>query len=307
MDGGTGRLTSWGVGVIKARRIGRATFETATLDRQIEYYCEVVGLSLYARERGRAFLTTRDGQLVIDLIEGARETCSTLSLEVSPDASFDEIQRALTEHGIKSWTRTDAVPGHSRALVFKDPNGLDIELFAEWKFLRSSRQQTGISPLKLGHVAFAMPDPAAMAKFYEQVLGFRTSDWIGDYFVFLRCNPDHHTVNFIRGDDFHLRHFAFELRDMAHIQSACDILGERRIPVMAGPLRHGPGHNVAVYHRNPAGQVVEVYIEMDQMKDEELGYFEPRPWHHDRPQRPKVWDPNDGSTVIWGLRVQPYR
>jgi hypothetical protein len=25
------------------------------------------------------------------------------------------------------------------------------------------------------------------------------------------------------------------------------------------------------------------------MHDEELGYFEPRPWHQDRPQRPKVW------------------
>jgi hypothetical protein len=94
---------------------------------------------------------------------------------------------------------------------------------------------------------------------------------------------------------------------MAHIQTACEILGERRIPILGGPLRHGPGHNVAVYHRNPDDQVVEVYIEMDQMKDEELGYFEPRPWHQDKPQRPKIWDPNDGSTVIWGLRVPRYR
>ena len=293
--------------MIKLRRIGHATFETTALDRQIEYYCDVFGLSLYAHERGRALLTTRVGQLAIDLIEGERESCSMLSFEVSPDANFGEMQRALAEQGIESWTRTDAVPGIPRALLFKDPNGLVIELFAEWKFLQSSRPPSGIAPLKLGHVAFAMQDPAAMANFYENILGFRTSDWIGDYFVFLRCNPDHHTVNFIRGDSFHLRHFAFELRDMAHVQTACDILGERRIPVMAGPLRHGPGHNVAVYHRNPADQVVEVYIEMDQMKDEELGYFEPRPWHHDRPQRPKVWDPNDGSTVIWGLRVPPYR
>ena len=26
------------------------------------------------------------------------------------------------------------------------------------------------------------------------------------------------------------------------------------------------------------------------MLDEELGYFEPRPWHRDHPQKPKVWE-----------------
>ena len=44
-----------------------------------------------------------------------------------------------------------------------------------------------------------------------------------------------------------------------------------------GPVRHGPGHNVATYHRNPDEHTVELYIELDQMKDEELGYFDPRP------------------------------
>ena len=35
------------------------------------------------------------------------------------------------------------------------------------------------------------------------------------------------------------------------------------------------------------------------MKDEELGYFEPRPWHHDAPQRPKVWR-GKNSRSVWG-------
>ena len=56
---------------------------------------------------------------------------------------------------------------------------------------------------------------------------------------------------------------------------------------MWGPVRHGPGHNVATYHRNPEEQTIELFIELDLMKDEELGYFDPRPWHRDTPQRPK--------------------
>jgi hypothetical protein len=39
---------------------------------------------------------------------------------------------------------------------------------------------------------------------------------------------------------------------------------------------------------------------MDQMKDEALGYFDPRPWHQDRPQRPKVWGP-DTLRNYWGF------
>jgi hypothetical protein len=38
------------------------------------------------------------------------------------------------------------------------------------------------------------------------------------------------------------------------------------------------------------------------MKDEELGYFDPRPWHRDLPQRPKTWASD--TSQIWGMRKQ---
>ena len=49
------------------------------------------------------------------------------------------------------------------------------------------------------------------------------------------------------------------------------------MPINWGPVRHGPGHNVAIYHRNFDDQNVEFYIELDQMKDEELGLFRSPP------------------------------
>jgi len=159
-------------------------------------------------------------------------------------------------------------------------------------------------PLKLGHIAYAVPDPKAMADFYCRVLGFRVSDWVEDYFVFLRCNPDHHTINFARGAKTQMHHIAFELKDFAHIQDACELLALRKMPINWGPVRHGPGHNVAIYHRNFDDQNVEFYIELDQMKDEALGYFDPRPWHHDTPQRPKIWDRKD-SPNLWGPLPTP--
>ncbi len=69
-------------------------------------------------------------------------------------------------------------------------------------------------------------------------------------------------------------------------------------------MRLGPGHNVAAFHRNPDDWVVEVYAELDQMKDEALGYFDPRPWHKDFPQRPKTWPP-DRAAYMWGPPPTP--
>jgi catechol 2,3-dioxygenase-like lactoylglutathione lyase family enzyme len=233
------------------------------------------------------------------LQQGQETRCSKLSFEVAPDADFADLSRELQKHGVAAEERNDSVPGLPRVLSFTDPKGTRIELFREWSYLGNHEQVVGAGALKLGHVAFVTPEPKPLAEFYQKVLGFRVSDWIGDFFVFLRCNADHHSVNFIAGKNIKMHHIAFELRDFSHLQTACDLFGERKIPVIWGPVRLGPGHNVAAFHRDHDDWVVEFYAELDQMKDETLGYFDPRPWHHDRPQRPKVWAA-DKVAYIWG-------
>jgi catechol 2,3-dioxygenase-like lactoylglutathione lyase family enzyme len=285
------------------RRISHATFETPDLEKALAYYTRVNGLAVVARERERAFLATRSGRLAIALEQGAQARCARLAFEVAPDADLAALRRRLSEAGVGSEERGSSAPGIARILTFADPNGTAIELFSEWAAVNAPRDVTGVGPLKLGHVAFFAPDPNRIAEFYQRLLGFRVSDWIGDFFVFLRCNPDHHTVNFLRGDRARVHHFAFELRDVAHIVSACDVLARDRIPLVWGPLRFGPGHNVAAFHRDHDGQLVEFYAELDQMKDEKLGYYEPRPWHRDNPQWPKVWAL--GDDMIWGPPAPP--
>jgi len=290
--------------LIKTCRIAHATFETPDLDRAIAYYTDVNGLVLNTKEKGRAFLASKIGLLTIALEQGREANLKRLSFEVPPNASFADMAKMLSAHGVRSELRSDAIPGIGRVLAFDDPKGTTIELFTEWNYLGSHHQVLGAGPLKLGHIAHFVEDPKAMADFYYRVLGFRVSDWIEDYFVFLRCNPDHHTVNFVRGQKTKMHHIAFEMKDFAHIQDACELLALRKMPINWGPVRHGPGHNVAIYHRNCDDQNVEFYIELDQMKDEELGYFDPRPWHHDTPQRPKTWD-RKASPNLWGPLPTP--
>ena len=73
-----------------------------------------------------------------------------------------------------------------------------------------------------------------------------------------------------------------------------------------GPGRHGPGHNIYTYHYNPDGFTIEMFTELDTMSNEANGYFDPRPWHTDMPQRPKVWDPVSVATRnMWGISKPP--
>ena len=285
--------------MIKVRRIGHATFETPDLDKQIDYYTQVNGLALAAREENRAFLATKTGQLVVQIERAEHARCAKISFEVAPNEDFGAMARRLAEDGIKSEQRSDAVPGLPKVLAFQDPKGTTIEVFSEWSFLGRDHPVAGVGPLKLGHIAFHVLDPKSITDFYCRVLGFRVSDWIEDFFSFLRCGPDHHTVNFVRGKSAKMHHIAFELKDFSHVQSACELLGRKNIAIIWGPGRHGAGHNIFIYHRNPDDQIIEFYTELDKMTDEELGYFDPRPWHVDRPQRPKVWD-RASSAMVWG-------
>ncbi len=288
----------------RPKRAGHATFKTPDLDGQTDYYAKVLGLVPVDRSAGRVCLASRLGQLSIVLEKADAQSCDRLAFEMPRDTSVTEVQKHLAAHGIDSHACSDPLPGVKLQLTFKDLKGTNIDLFWDWSFLDVGEPGAGVAPFKLGHIAFYYPDPKALSDWYAKVLGFRVSDWIGDYFVFMRCGADHHTVNFLRGDSHAMQHIAFELKDHAHLGQACDVLGRERKDILWGPVRHGPGHNVAVYHRNPDDQIIELFCDLDRIYDEELEYFEPRPWHRHRPQKPMVWDPSLPRD-IWGQASSP--
>ena len=290
--------------MIQVQRLGHATIETTDFQKSLDYFVDLNGFVIAAQEAGTAWLASKLGQLNIVLRKSDRADCTRLAFEVAPDSDFAAMAKDLAAEGIRSELRSDPFPGTPKALTFTDPKGTVIELYSSWTFLTPNQTVAGIGPLKVGHIAFFTPDVQGLCDFYQRMLGFRVSDWIGDFFVFMRCNPDHHSINFFRGESPKLHHIAFELKDVAHLTESCERLGMARIPLGWGPLRHGPGHNLAAYHRNPDDHVVEYYCELDQMKNEALGYFEPRPWHIDRPQRPKVWEPRVWISG-WGTPPAP--
>ncbi|WP_235939560.1 VOC family protein [Bradyrhizobium hipponense] len=268
----------------------------------LDYYRAVIGLGLVGRDKDRIFLASDSEQL--SLVIGAGDAALTsVAFEISPDVELEILGVALKQSGLRPEFQSDPLPGISRLLSFVDPEGTRFELIQGWTPTPAQERIGALAVTKLGHVALRTPDPLATSKFCASVMGLRVSDWVEDRFVFMRSGYEHHTLNFVRAPMRSLHHLAFEMRGAAHMQQACDHLARHKLAILWGPVRHGPGHNTAVYHRNPDGHLIELFYDLDRMIDEQLGYFDPRPWHRDRPQRPKVWVglPRD----IWGLPPSP--
>ena len=286
--------------MIQVRRLGHATFSTEHIEREVEYWSHIMGFVVSDRTRDRVFLSTKYGHETIALVKGPPAVLQRLAFQVAPGSDLGELVHNLGRHGVKCEKASDISPGVRAAITFTDPKGTLTEIYADYALREDDGRDPVIAPLKFGHIAYRVQNPKKVTDFYIDVLGFRMSDWIGDHFSFLRCGPDHHTVNFARYKDERLHHIAFEMKDVATIHRACDYLAKNKIQLVWGPIRHIVGHNVAAYHRNHDDIRVEMYCELDLMLDETLGYFEPRPWHEDRPQKPKVW-PGDTWRAQWGF------
>jgi len=73
---------------------------------------------------------------------------------------------------------------------------------------------------------------------------------MGDFFSFLRCGPDHHTINLMEtGSNAGFPH-PFEVRDWAHLQTSCDLSQPQRATSWWGP---GRTHRPQVFAYRPGG------------------------------------------------------
>lgn len=286
-------------------RLAHVGLRTAQIDVMEAYLVDVLGLWVCRRDDdGVLHLTGGGAGSFVELIPADGEALDHVAMELAHDADLEAVAAELASAGIKAsaWGRED--PCNAGALRIADPEGNVIQLSVPTgEFVEPAEAGPGIRPLKLGHIATRVSDVPLVQGFYEEHLGFRWSDSIGDEFVFLRCNADHHAVNFLQAErPGAAHHIAFELQDFLHTQRAMDRLAEKDVRLEWGPGRHGPGHNLFTYHLDPDGHIIELFAGIDRMSHEGQGYFDPRPWHADRPQRPRDWDPESlPSANSWGI------
>ena len=126
---------------------------------------------------------------------------------------------------------------------------------------------------KIGHVVLNVSDLEASVRFYTELLGLEVSDRYPDSMVpggmvFLRCNTDHHGVALVGGatksEVSSLNHFAFEVATLGEAFEARARLREHGVPLVFEGRRRA-GCQIAVEFRDPDGNNLEIYWNIDQV------------------------------------------
>jgi catechol-2,3-dioxygenase len=121
-------------------------------------------------------------------------------------------------------------------------------------------------PQKISHIVLHSPDHQEMVRFFVDVLGFKVSDWLGDFMCFLRCNQWHHRIALLPGPPC-LNHVAYDMLSVDDMMRGIHRLKQQGTDIRWGPGRHTAGNNTFSYFTTPAGFAVEYTAELEEVDD----------------------------------------
>jgi predicted enzyme related to lactoylglutathione lyase len=260
-------------------------------DAEHKFYAEDWGLVEVATEDGTAWFKTHghDEHHVVRLRKRDTNCVEVISLATDSRADVDDLHRKVGEAGcqiIHSPRNLDA-PGGGYGFRFFSADGLPFEISAGVETLdkRAMERWEGM-PVKISHIVLHSPDHHAMVKFFTDVLGFKVSDWLGDFMCFLRCNEAHHRVAFLPGPPC-LNHVAYDMLSVDDMMRGASRLRQRGTDMRWGPGRHTAGNNTFSYFCTPAGFAVEYTSELEEVDFEN--------------HRHKVYEPGPHVMDQWGI------
>lgn len=270
----------------KTSHLGYIGLNTPDLGRARAYYGDVLGLvETEGSGKDAAYFSVGGSHHDIVLRPADETSCLHLGFRLADGTDLQAFAKSVRDYGLPAEVRSDPQPGIPALVDVVAPGGNGMQFYAAEDENAPGFPSRGIAPIRLGHVAIISPEAPALRRFYEEFLGFHYTDDFEGIATFLTCNRDHHVVNLVDAPESRIHHIAFELIDNAQHARACDLLAQAKLPTLWGPARHTAGHNLAGYHRDADGTMIELYTEMD-VYVPQLGLFEPRPWHEHQPMRP---------------------
>lgn len=220
--------------------------------------------------------------------------CERIGLRVYTEEDLELAFRFFKDAGLPaSWASVDH---QGRTLHVRDAVGTPLEICArmdvEPRMVVSFENFRSGAPQRLDHFQVLTPRVQEACDFYA-AMGFRLSEYIAVddtddlVFVFLQRKGNPHDIVFATGYGPRLHHTAFTVPDVNHVVHACDVVGRSGFGanIEHGPGRHGPGHAMFVYFRDPDGHRIEFFTTHYQVLDIEnepvrwnLSYMRKRPW-----------------------------
>jgi predicted enzyme related to lactoylglutathione lyase len=262
-------------------------------DTERAFYANDWGLVEVQATADTAWFKTHghDEHHVVRLHRAPQNCIEVIALAAESRADVDALQARVAEAGcrIVHEARELDVPGGGYGFRFFSPDGMPFEISAEVEKLekRTMKRWEGM-PVRISHIVLHSPDHHAAVKFFCDVLGFRVSDWLGDFMCFLRCNSAHHRIALLPGPAC-LNHVAYDMLTVDDMFRGASRLRKRGTDILWGPGRHTAGDNTFSYFCTPGGFAVEYTSEMEEVDFD----------HH----QAKVHEPGPSVMDQWGTGV----
>jgi catechol 2,3-dioxygenase-like lactoylglutathione lyase family enzyme len=252
--------------VTEIRYVG---YGVADIDAERAFYVDDWGLEPVAEQDGMVWFKAAgsDEHHVVRLRPSDTNHVDVIALAADSrgdvEALHDKVSAAgcMIVHGPQP---LDA-PGGGYGFRFFSPDGLPFEISVE--VARGQARQVGRwegIPVRISHIVLHSPDHPAAVKFFSEVLGFKVSDWLGDFMGFLRCNSAHHRVAILPGPPC-LNHVAYDMVGVDGMLRGVSQLKQHGVDIRWGPGRHTAGDNTFSYFVTPGGFAVEYTAELEEV------------------------------------------
>ena len=265
----------------------------AILDDWSAFATRILGAQVADRTSASMTLRVdeRWGRIFIDQAPSA--AACFFGWEVASCSALDLLAARLEQAAVAVTRGSDSLAaqrGVGGLIAFNDPVGNRLEAFYGAQLapapFNPGRPISGFrtGTLGLGHVVLTVERIESVRPFYEELLGFRLSDYTLAPFkaFFFHINRRHHSVALIETGKNGVHHLMLELNSLDDVGQGYDLALQEaeRVSVTLG--RHSNDHMTSFYLRSPGNFMVE------------YGWggcnIEPKDWH---PQQyvcgPSLW------------------
>ncbi|MBO9669153.1 MAG: VOC family protein [Sphingobium sp.] len=244
-------------------------YGVADFEAERRFYTETWGLEEVAARGDMAWFTAQgdDEHHVVRVRASDANHLDLIALAADSRESVAALHEQVAAAGCRIVHPPQDIdaPGGGYGFRFFSPDGLPFEISSDVEHgsERSIGRWEGI-PLGISHIVLHSPDHQAAVRFFVDVLGFRVSDWLGDFMCFLRCNSAHHRIAILPGPPC-LNHVAYDMTDVDGMMAGISRLKQAGTDIRWGPGRHTAGDNAFSYFVTPNGFAVEYTAELEEV------------------------------------------